>query len=76
MLTSVECVILASAQHGITDEDMLHVHRDPIRVFGPDDLTLLIGASQVSEPVEIGVAAAESIDFIVHAMSARPRFLR
>jgi hypothetical protein len=55
---------------------MLHAYRNPIRVFDLDDLTLVIGASRGGEPLEIGVAAAESIDFIVHAMSARPRFLR
>jgi hypothetical protein len=77
MLTGVEPVILASARkHGIADEDMLHAYRNPIRVFDLDDLTLVIGASRDGEPLEIGVATAESIDFIVHAMSARPRFLR
>jgi hypothetical protein len=77
MLTGVEPVILASARkHGIADEDMLHAYRNPIRVFDLDDLTLVIGGSRAGEPVEIGVAAAESIDFIVHAMSARPPFLR
>jgi len=77
MLTDVEPVILASARkHGIADEDMLHAYRNPIRVFDLDDLTLVIGASRAGEPLEIGVATSESIDFIVHAMSARPRFLR
>jgi hypothetical protein len=77
MLTGVEPVILASARkHGITDEDMLHAYRNPIRVFDLADLTLVIGTSRAGEPLEIGVATAESIDFIVHAMSARPRFLR
>jgi hypothetical protein len=77
MLTGVEPVILVSARkHGIADEDMLHAYRNPIQVFDLDDLTLVIGASRAGEPLEIGVAAAESIDFIVHAMSARPRFMR
>jgi hypothetical protein len=73
MLTTAEPAILASARkHGIADEDMLHAYRNAIRVFDLDDLTLIIGAGRPGEPRETGVAAAESIDFIVHAMSARP----
>ena len=69
-------VILASARkHGVEDDDMLHAYRNPIRVFDLDDLTMLIGPDQAARFLEIGVASAESIDFIVHAMPARPRFL-
>lgn len=69
-------VILASARkHGVKDDDMLHAYRNPIRVFDLDDLTMLIGPDQSAGLLEIGVAQAESVDFIVHAMPARPRFL-
>lgn len=69
-------VILASARkHGIPDDDILRAYRNPIRVFDLDDLTMLIGPDQSARLLEIGVAHAESIDFIVHAMAARPRFL-
>jgi hypothetical protein len=60
----VDPVILASARkHRVHEDDMLHAYRNPIRVFDVDDLTM------------IGVALAEGIDFIVHAMPARPSFL-
>ncbi len=69
-------VILAgSRKHRVTDEDMLHAYRNPIRVFDLDDLTMLIGPDQSGRLLEIGVAHAEGIDFIVHAMAARPQFL-
>ena len=69
-------VILASARkHGILDDDMLHAYRNPIRVFDVDELIMLIGPDQSSSLLEIGVAHAEGIDFIVHAMTARPKFL-
>jgi hypothetical protein len=72
----VDPVILASARkHGIPDDDILRAYRNPIRVFDLDDLTMLIGPDQSARLLEIGVAHAESIDFIVHAMAARPRFL-
>jgi hypothetical protein len=73
----VDPVIVASARkHGIPDNDMLHAYRNPIRVFELDDLVMLIGGDESGRMLEIGVAAAEGIEFIVHAMPARDKFLR
>ncbi len=36
---------------------------------------MLIGPDQSARLLEIGVAQADGIDFIVHAMLARPKFL-
>ncbi len=70
-------VILASARkHGISDKDMLHAYRNPIRVFQLEELVMLIGADDSGRLLEVGVVAGEGVDFIVHAMEARPRFLR
>ena len=70
-------LILASARrHGISDSDMLHPYRNPIRVFDVNDLVMLIGADVAGRVLEIGGAAGEGVEFIVHAMKARPRFLR
>jgi hypothetical protein len=70
-------VILASARkHGVTDEDMLHAYRHPIRVFEFDDLTMLVGADPAGRMLEIGTATADGVEFILHAMAARPKFLR
>jgi len=69
-------VILASARrHGIRDDNMLHAYRNPIRVFEVNDLIMLIGPDESATLLEIGVAHGEGIDFIVHAMAARPKFL-
>lgn len=69
-------VILDSARkHGIADDDMLHAYRNPIRVFDLDDLTMLIGSDGSARLLEIGVADAEGIEFIIHAMPARAKFL-
>jgi len=76
-LTRVDPVILASARkHGIADDDMLHAYRNPIRVFALDDLTMLIGADESARTLEVGIATAEGVEFIVHAMAARKMFLR
>ena len=50
-------------------------YRHPIRVFDLDDLTLLIGADTAGRLLEVGVAESEGIEFIVHAMPARSKFL-
>lgn len=67
---------MASARkHGVADADMLHAYRNPVRVFDLDDLAMLVGPTLAGALLEVGVAHAEGIDFIVHAMPARPKFL-
>ena len=74
---SVDPVILDSGRkHGITDDDMLHAYRNPIRVFDLDGLIMLIGPDRAGRMLEIGVARGDGIEFIVHAMPAREKFLR
>ena len=69
-------MILASARkHQIADDDMLHAYRNPIRVFDLDELVMLIGPDTAARLLEVGVSEAEGIEFIVHAMPARDRFL-
>jgi hypothetical protein len=36
---------------------------------------MLIGADTAGRMLEIGVTTAEGVEFIVHAMHARPKFL-
>ncbi len=70
-------MILASARkHAVSDDDILHAYRHPTRVLQLDDLIMLIGPSQTGQLLEIGVSRADGIDFIIHAMTARPKFTR
>jgi hypothetical protein len=55
---------------------MLHAYRHPIRVFDLDNLTMLIGADRNGRLLEVGVAAGDGVEFMVHAMPARTKFLR
>jgi hypothetical protein len=55
---------------------MLHAYRNPVRAFRADDLTMLIGADSSGRILEIGIATAEGVEFVVHAMPARSKFLR
>ena len=73
----VDPVILDSGRkHGIVDDDMFHAYRNPIRAFDLDGLIMLIGPDRAGRMLEIGVARGDGIEFIVHAMPAREKFLR
>jgi len=73
----VDPAILASARkHGVADDDMLHAYHHPIRVFERQGLVMLIGADRSGRLLEIGVASAEGLDCVVHAMPARLKSLR
>jgi hypothetical protein len=63
MLMKADPVILASARkHGITDEEMLHAYRNPIRVFEFDEPIMLIGADQTGRMHEVGLATSEGVE--------------
>ena len=73
-----EPIIAVSARkHGVTDEDMLHAYRNPIRLFELDEgLTMIIGANSTAIVFEVGVVQGLTAPVIIHAMRAREKFLR
>lgn len=73
-----EPIIADSARkHGVTDEDMLHAYRNPIRLFELDEgLTMIIGANRTAIVFEVGVIQGVTAPVIIHAMRAREKFLR
>ncbi|MEY3558963.1 MAG: hypothetical protein RL374_1669 [Actinomycetota bacterium] len=74
---NVDPVVLESARkHGISSEDMIHAYHHPIRVLQLEDLTMLIGPDRSTRLLEIGISTGEGVEFIVHAMLARPKYLR
>lgn len=71
-------IIESARQHGITDADMLHAVRVPLRVIDlDDDITLYIGGGLDGALLEVVVADVESEDpRIIHAMVLRAKFYR
>ncbi len=70
-------VIIGSARKdGVHDDDILHAYHQPVRVLQLDDLVMLIGPNRTGQFLEIGVSRADGIDFIIHAMPARAKFIR
>jgi hypothetical protein len=57
---------------------MLHALRHHWRAFETDDpeVTMFIGPSRTGDPLEIGVVTDEDGSAVIHAMSAREKFLK
>lgn len=74
-----EPVIASSARrHGVDDEDMLHAYRNATDARAVDEgLVMLVGPDRSGAVLEIGmVRSDDGTAVIVHAMKARPKFLR
>ncbi|MCY7341970.1 MAG: hypothetical protein LH603_09010 [Pseudonocardia sp.] len=70
-------IAVSARKHGVTDEDMLHAYRNPIRLFELDEgLTMIIGANSTAIVFEVGVVQGLTAPVIIHAMRAREKFLR
>jgi hypothetical protein len=71
-------LIASSARkHGITDPDMTHAINHPILVENLDEsFTMFIGPDQAGNLLEVGVIDSPDGPIIVHAMAARPKYLR
>lgn len=70
--------ILPSAyRHGIGDDQILHSLRNPIRIAPiSDEITMIIGDDGSSGLIEIGTVTRDDRIVVIHAMTARAKFLR
>jgi hypothetical protein len=68
----------SARKHDVPDEDMLDELRPHWRAFETDypGVTMFIGPSRTGEPLQIGVVTDEDGSAVVHAMSAREKFLK
>lgn len=61
----------------MSEDEVLHVYRNPIRVWDlGDGFTMMIGANVAAIILEVGYVHGTTADVIVHAMPAREKFLR
>lgn len=64
-------------RHDVDDETILHAFNHPIRVEDlHEGMTMFIGTDHAGNLHEIGVVSSPEGPVIVHAMSARPKYLR
>lgn len=69
-------IVATARKHGVNVDDMLHAYRNPIRVFDLDDLVNVDRHRRGRAPARDRRGWADGVEFIVHAMPARQRFLR
>jgi hypothetical protein len=73
----VQDIAPTAHKHGIADDDMRHALRNPIRAADlGDGLTMFVGPARDGTLIEVGVADSTSGPVIIHAMRARPKYLR
>jgi hypothetical protein len=68
----------SARKHGVTDDDMVHAFRNHWKAYETDDpdVTMFIGPAASGEALEVGVVVDDDGVAIIHAMRARPKFLK
>lgn len=68
----------SARKHGVADDDMIHAVRNHWTAYqtGDPDVTMFIGPNHRGEPLEVGVVVDDDGPAIIHAMRARPKFLK
>ncbi len=77
MLVEMPLIAPSARKHSIADADMTHAFNNPILIEDLDDgFTMFIGGDRSGDLLEVGVVDGEDGPVIVHAMPARPQYLR
>jgi hypothetical protein len=78
MLEVVEPLIIASARkHGLADDDILHAFNHPVCYEDLDDgFVMIVGPTRSAQLIELGLIDTDHGPVIVHAMTARRKYLR
>jgi hypothetical protein len=70
-------IVNSARKHGVSDETILHAFNNPILVEDLDErMTMFIGPDRAGNLHEIGVVGTDEGPIVVHAMKARPKYLR
>lgn len=73
----VPLIAPSARKHGIADDDMIHAFNNPTLVDELDDgFTMFIGGDRTGNLLEVGVIDSIDGPILIHAMPARPRYLR
>ncbi len=67
----------SARKHGVSDSTIVHAFNNPIRTEElDDDMVMLIGPDPAGNLYEIGIVVGADGPVVVHAMPARPNYLR
>ena len=72
-------ILPSGRKHGISDDDIRHAFENAVAsITVPDQpgFSMVLGPDQSAQLLEIGVLADEDNDYVIHAMPARPKYLK
>jgi hypothetical protein len=70
-------IAISARKHGVRDDDMIHAFNHPILVDDLEEgLTMFVGADLAGNLLEVGIIDSSDGPIIIHAMPARPKYLR
>ena len=72
-------ILPSGRKHGISDDDIRHAFENAVAsITIPDQpaFAMVLGPDQSAQLLEIGVLADEDNDYVIHAMPARPKYLK
>lgn len=73
----VPLIASSARKHHVHDDDILHAFDHPILGDELDEgLTMFIGPDRAGNVLEIGVIDSSDGPIIIHAMAARPKYMR
>lgn len=67
-------IATSARKHRIHDHDMIHAFNHP--TFVDDGFVMFVGADTSGNLLEVGVIESVDGPIIIHAMTARPKYLR
>ncbi|MCC5951284.1 MAG: hypothetical protein JJU45_04230 [Acidimicrobiia bacterium] len=68
----------SARKHGISDDDIRHAIDNAVAaITRPEqpDFTMLIGPDPTARLLEVGVIETDDQDYVIHAMTARSKYL-
>lgn len=72
-------ILPSAGRHGVSDDNIRHATSNAIAaITTPDqpDFTMLIGPDRAARLLEVGLVEADDQDYVIHAMPARPKYLK
>lgn len=70
-------IVDSARKHGVSDETILHAFNNPVLVEDLDErMTMFIRPDRAGNLYELGVVGTDEGPIVVHAMKARPKYVR
>ena len=72
-------VVPSARKHGISDDDIRHAFEHAVAVITVPDqpgFSMLVGPDRSARLLEIGVLVDDDNEYVIHAMPARPKYVK